>query len=212
MSKVQLQGNASGTGIFTIASPNSNTDRTLTLPDNTGTVITTGSTAGVSQAMLASGVAGNGPSFRAYQATVQNISSGTATKYICDVEVWDTASCYNPVTGRFTPNVAGYYLIMASLGWSGLGNTNTNIYIAKNSVNFSNPVTTSNYYNTLRLFNASGAQNIILQSQLIIYFNGSTDYIEVYIDQSTGSTVATANSTTGESDRCWFEGALIRAV
>jgi hypothetical protein len=40
MSKVQLQGNASGTGIFTIASPNSNTDRTLTLPDSTGTLLT----------------------------------------------------------------------------------------------------------------------------------------------------------------------------
>ncbi len=43
MSKVQLQGNVSGTGIFTIASPNSNTDRTLTLPDNTGTLLTSGS-------------------------------------------------------------------------------------------------------------------------------------------------------------------------
>jgi len=44
MSKVQLAGNASGTGIFTIASPNSNTDRTLTLPDNTGTILTNAST------------------------------------------------------------------------------------------------------------------------------------------------------------------------
>lgn len=42
MSKVQLAGNASGTGIFTIASPNSNTDRTLTLPDATGTVQVSG--------------------------------------------------------------------------------------------------------------------------------------------------------------------------
>jgi hypothetical protein len=40
MSKVSLAGNASGTGIFTIASPNSNTDRTLTLPDSTGTLLT----------------------------------------------------------------------------------------------------------------------------------------------------------------------------
>lgn len=40
MSKVQLQGNVSGTGIFTIASPNSNINRTLTLPDNTGTLLT----------------------------------------------------------------------------------------------------------------------------------------------------------------------------
>jgi hypothetical protein len=40
MSKVTIQGDASGTGIFTIASPNSNTDRTLTLPDEVGTVLT----------------------------------------------------------------------------------------------------------------------------------------------------------------------------
>ena len=41
MSLVKIQGNASGTGIFTIASPNSNTNRTLTLPDSTGTIATT---------------------------------------------------------------------------------------------------------------------------------------------------------------------------
>ena len=40
MSKVTIQGDASGTGIFTIASPNSNTNRTLTLPDEVGTVLT----------------------------------------------------------------------------------------------------------------------------------------------------------------------------
>ncbi len=39
MSIVKVQGNANGTGIFTIASPNSNTDRTLTLPDATGTSV-----------------------------------------------------------------------------------------------------------------------------------------------------------------------------
>ena len=41
MSKVTIQGDASGTGIFTRASPNSNTDRTLVLPDEAGTVLTT---------------------------------------------------------------------------------------------------------------------------------------------------------------------------
>jgi hypothetical protein len=44
MSQVALSGNASGTGTFTIASPNSNTDRTLTLPDATGTVALNGTT------------------------------------------------------------------------------------------------------------------------------------------------------------------------
>jgi hypothetical protein len=40
MSVVKVQGNASGTGIFTIAAPATNTDRTLTLPDQTGTILT----------------------------------------------------------------------------------------------------------------------------------------------------------------------------
>ena len=42
MSKIALSPNALGTGTFTIASPNSNTDRTLTLPDATGTMQVSG--------------------------------------------------------------------------------------------------------------------------------------------------------------------------
>lgn len=44
MSKITLSPHTSGTGIFTVASPNSNTDRTLTLPDSSGTVATAEST------------------------------------------------------------------------------------------------------------------------------------------------------------------------
>jgi hypothetical protein len=44
VSKISLAPDASGTGIFTIASPNSNTNRTLTLPDATGTVVISGTT------------------------------------------------------------------------------------------------------------------------------------------------------------------------
>ena len=40
MSKLSLSSNPSGTGVFTLQSPNSNTNRTLTLPDVTGTLIT----------------------------------------------------------------------------------------------------------------------------------------------------------------------------
>jgi len=47
MSKVAITGNASGTGTLTIAAPNTNTDRTLTLPDEAGTVLTT--TSGVAK-------------------------------------------------------------------------------------------------------------------------------------------------------------------
>ncbi len=41
MSKVKIQGNASGTGILTVAAPATNTDRTITLPDNDATLLST---------------------------------------------------------------------------------------------------------------------------------------------------------------------------
>ena len=53
MSKISLAPDASGSGIFTIASPNSNTNRTLTLPDNTGTIITSGTAGTVLQVVSA---------------------------------------------------------------------------------------------------------------------------------------------------------------
>ena len=43
MSKVVIAGDASGTGTFTISAPNGNTDRTLVLPDEAGTLVTTAS-------------------------------------------------------------------------------------------------------------------------------------------------------------------------
>jgi hypothetical protein len=42
LSKIALSGNASGTGTLTIAAPNTNTDRTLTLPDAAGTIQVSG--------------------------------------------------------------------------------------------------------------------------------------------------------------------------
>jgi len=40
MSKIALKPNASGTGVFSLEAPNSNVDRTLTLPDEAGSVLT----------------------------------------------------------------------------------------------------------------------------------------------------------------------------
>jgi hypothetical protein len=40
MSKIALSGNVSGTGVLTLAAPNTNTDRTFNLPDASGTVLT----------------------------------------------------------------------------------------------------------------------------------------------------------------------------
>jgi len=42
MSKVSIKGADTGTGVFTIESPATNTDRILTLPDEAGTILTSG--------------------------------------------------------------------------------------------------------------------------------------------------------------------------
>ena len=39
MAKVKITGHASGTGILTVTAPNTSTDRTITLPDSTGTLL-----------------------------------------------------------------------------------------------------------------------------------------------------------------------------
>ena len=47
MSKIALTPNSSGTGTFTLAAPNSNTSRTLTLPDSAGELLVNGTTSNV---------------------------------------------------------------------------------------------------------------------------------------------------------------------
>jgi hypothetical protein len=52
MSKISITPNASGTGVFTISSPATSTNRTLVLPDEAGTIITT---AGVPSSAMPAG-------------------------------------------------------------------------------------------------------------------------------------------------------------
>jgi hypothetical protein len=54
MSNIVLQPNSSGTGSITIATPNTNTDRTLNIPDVTGNLVTTGDTGTVTGTMIGS--------------------------------------------------------------------------------------------------------------------------------------------------------------
>jgi hypothetical protein len=91
MSKIALSGNASGTGTLTIAAPNTNTDYTLTLPTEAGTVLTSGGAIDVnanapadSLAINSSGNVGIGTSslisgakFQVKTATDKNFFIGT---------------------------------------------------------------------------------------------------------------------------------------
>lgn len=47
MSRVAIQGDASGSGTFTIAAPNSNNNRTFSLPDGTGTFVVNGASSSI---------------------------------------------------------------------------------------------------------------------------------------------------------------------
>ena len=169
MSKIALTPNASGSGTFTIASPNSNTDRVLTLPDEAGTVLTSASSVTNTA----------GPLFSA-TSTGSNVlfSNATNTKVIFDVETYDTDSCFDTTNYRFTPNVAGYYFFHAAIysNWNGSNHTQFRTMIYKNGsvvLRGHRNVTGTDYGNNP----VSG----------IIEMNGSSDYVEVYVYADGGS-------------------------
>ena len=67
MAKVKITGHASGSGVITVTAPNTSTDRTITLPDSTGTILDENSslpaanlTGTVATARLGSGTASSG--------------------------------------------------------------------------------------------------------------------------------------------------------
>jgi len=187
MSKVAITGNASGTGVFTVASPNSNTDRTLTLPDETGTVITTATP----------GVPVNGPAFSAYSNANQTISASTATKISFNAEEFDTNLNFDSTTNyRFTPTVAGYYQLNFSAQFSYSTATRVNIQIYKNGA----------FYKRVTDVNVAVSS---IAGGAVVYFNGSTDYVEIY-GYLTGTGTITING--GTSDVTWFNGAMVRSA
>ena len=61
MSLIAMQGGATGTGTVTLLAPPTNSTQVLTLPDNTGTLVSTASTGVVSPAMLNGNQSGSAP-------------------------------------------------------------------------------------------------------------------------------------------------------
>ena len=78
MSKVAIQGAATGTGVFTLASPATNTNRTLTLPDEAGTIDTLQRAGNVLQVVnVQTGAVATGTTTIAFDDTVPQSSEGT---------------------------------------------------------------------------------------------------------------------------------------
>ena len=169
MSSIAITGGATGTGVFSLLAPSTSTNRTLTLPDSNGTILTTATP----------GVPVNGPAFSAYKSGAQAYTSNTYTKIQINAESFDTNSCYDSTTNyRFTPTIAGYYICTGQIQTTAGTYVETDIY--KNGV--------SNGYTQI-----SGAWGI--PTTQLIYLNGSTDYIELYGFISTSGNINAGLST-----------------
>lgn len=188
MSKVALSGNASGTGTFTIASPNGNTDRTINLPDSNGTILTTAT----------AGVPVNGPAFSAYASAATTLSNSNFTKVLLATEVFDTNS--NFASSRFTPTVAGYYQIEGTVG--------ADATATASSVMLSSLFFNGSRYKDGSLSAINNAQGGWSTVSSVIYFNGSTDYVELYGYLSGPAILATQASQNATH----FSGAMIRSA
>ena len=152
MSKVQLQGNASGTGVFTIASPNSNTDRTLTLPDNSGTVLTSGNPISGTTGTFSGIIQANGGGIQFPATQVPSADANTLDDY---------------EEGTWTPSlVNGGTLTVLAARYVKIGQQVTvSCYV--------NPVSPTNNGNEFRI----GGLPFVSLNQANLYFGGSLGYV-----------------------------------
>ena len=96
MSKISLKPNSAGTANFEIAAPATNTDRTFTLPDEAGTVLTNASDI-ESQVKTATNATGTAPIY-ACRAWVNFNGTGTVSIY----ESGNVSSITDNGTGDYT--------------------------------------------------------------------------------------------------------------
>ena len=184
MASLVLSGNTSWS--VTIRSPAVSGTTTLTLPATTGTVMV------------------NGSAFSAYRSASQSLTASTWTKAQIDAEEFDTNSNYDNTTNyRFTPTVAGYYQVTGNIAFNGnalWSIVRTSIY--KNGTAFKTTDVTmgSNVY--------SGLINCMVTA--LIYFNGSTDYVELYGYNSCATSPTISGS--GTADRTYFQAVLVRGA
>jgi len=188
MSKVKIEGNASGTGTFTIAAPNSNTDRSITLPDAAGELLLANG-----DGSNLTGITVSGPAFAARLSANQTaIHGGAYQKVNFDTEIFDTDSCYDSTTNyRFTPTTAGYYLISLVLNFytSGSDQNQSTATLYKNG-----SILAESWGGTGSAYNGRNGASL----PVIVYMNGSSDYVEGFYTHW--------NYTDGANGTIWGSG------
>jgi hypothetical protein len=145
---------------------------------------------------ITSGAIANTPAFEAYASSTQTgLSDGVWTKLTIDTELFDTDGYYDNVTNyRFTPLIAGKYFVyvMSNMDSVTIWKANAlSIAIYKNGTEYINSHLEVNASNNVM-------DNITGKVSSIIEFNGSSDYVEGYININNASGGAgIANTTQG---------------
>jgi hypothetical protein len=116
----------------------------------------------------------SGPKFRAYLSSTQNPTSGVLTKVALASESYDTNNNFDSTTNyRFTPSVAGYY----QLNWLVGCTANPGSLTAAESRLYKNGAAAA-YGNNI---SSATLTNMWLSGSDIIYMNGTTDYVELFV-------------------------------
>jgi hypothetical protein len=131
------------------------------------------------------------PAFSVYQTTGTSLSAGTTTKVLFDTKSFDTNS--NFASSRFTPTVAGYYQMNACVFVSGTVSAFLTI-LTGSSVSKSGSIT-----------NIAGQGQSASVVSSVVYFNGSTDYVEIYVYSSNALTTLNGQYT-------YFNGCFLRSA
>jgi len=120
----------------------------------------------------------NTPSFQAKLSSNQNISNNTHTKVQFDTELFDTDNTYDNSTNyRFTPGVAGKYVLTASVRVQNCGNAT--LYIVSIYKNGS----------SLKSFITLPGRDDDLNGMItVIDVANTTDYYEIFARQGSGGT------------------------
>jgi hypothetical protein len=117
MSKIAIQGNDQGTGTLTFSAPDTNNDRTLTLPDETGTILTSGTPLSSFPSGFANGIT-QADIWRL--TTDKSLSAGSSSDITANLERSDDVtrgligSGMSESSGIFTFPETGIYLVTAT--------------------------------------------------------------------------------------------------
>lgn len=111
-----------------------------------------------------------------------NLTTGAYTKLAFDTEVIDGASYYDNATNfRYLPTVAGTYFVSANCTLTGTMAAGTQVIIAIYKTG--NAVA----QNLSRIITANSGQSLSICSAVTL--NGSSDYVEIFVFQSSGNTL-----------------------